>query len=66
MNTIKSIRKRLFMSQEQFAKELGVTKMCISNYENGRYCISAKPLKRLMQLAQSNNIEVDINELIEC
>ena len=65
MNTIKNLRKRLFMSQEQLAEALGVTRVCVSNYERGRYYMSAKPLCKLMQLAESNKIDIDISDLIQ-
>ena len=49
---VKSLRTRLGMTQEQFAKEVGVTFSTINQWENGRRHPQPFLLKHLLDLDQ--------------
>ena len=49
---VKSLRTRLGMTQEQFAKEVGVTFSTINQWENGRRNPQPFLLKHLLDLDQ--------------
>ena len=44
---IKDLRQARHMTQVELAKELGLTKQCVSNWENGNIAPSIKMLMRL-------------------
>ena len=50
--TVKDIRKRLRMTQSKFAKELGVSRSSIRDWESGRKELSRKSWKKLMEFTQ--------------
>ncbi len=62
---IKTLREARFMSQEAFAKEIGVSFTTINRWENGK----AKPTYRTKQLIHNfcvqNNIDIDLNKDVQ-
>jgi len=54
---IKSIRERLSLSQENLAKELGISRVAVSQIENGERKISAEEIAKL---SKAFNIPTDI------
>ena len=54
MNNLKEIRKTRFMTQEQLAKELGVTSVTISRYETGAHQLSVPMAKRIAKVLHVN------------
>ncbi len=66
---IKNLRKAFSISQVQLAKELGVTKQCVSNWENDNIMPS---IEMLIKIAEYFNVSCDYlldiekNEKIDC
>ena len=50
--TVKDIRKRLGMTQSKFAKELGVSRSSIRDWESGKKSLSRKSWEKLMEFTQ--------------
>ncbi|MGC2661777.1 MAG: helix-turn-helix transcriptional regulator [Bryobacteraceae bacterium] len=65
ISPVKIIRQRLLMTQAEFAKKLGMSKQMISNYENDLYSPSMTTIKKLMQIAGENNIEVGVGDFFK-
>ena len=57
---MKEARKRAGMSQEELAKKLGRHQTCISAYEKGKWCPTAKYLLRLSKI-----LDCPMEELLE-
>lgn len=55
MNT-KKIRLTLGYTQEEFAKELGVTLQCVSNWETGRRNPSPSSIKRILAFCKKYEV----------
>jgi transcriptional regulator with XRE-family HTH domain len=55
---LKKLRKDLKLTQEQFAKKIGVTKTSISNYEKGRNLF---PLEKLPAVIKA--LDCSVNDL---
>lgn len=51
---IKEIRKKLLMTQEEFAKAVGVTRCMVAFWESGKFKPSLKNLKKIMELIGDN------------
>lgn len=47
---IKSLRKRMELTQEQFAREVGVTYSTVNNWENGKRVPLPFLFKRLLEM----------------
>lgn len=60
---IRKIRLDSFLSQEEFAKVLGVTVMTINRWENGKSLPTLKTRKRIDLFCQENRINYNIREL---
>lgn len=56
---IKYIRQNLFLSQEDFAKELGVAFSTINRWENGKTKPNYRKQKALHELCKKHKINVD-------
>lgn len=50
--TVKDIRKRLRMTQSKFAKELGVSRSSIRDWESGKKELSRKSWEKLLEFTQ--------------
>lgn len=60
--TFKEVRDRLGMSQDAFAKALGLSRKTIGRYERGehkRIALSPGQIKKLVQLMESVGMSVD-------
>jgi len=55
--TVLSIRKRLRLSQQAFAKELGVSYATINRWENSNQKPSALALRMFEEYCNKNNID---------
>lgn len=53
---IKTLREKLFLTQEDLAKLLGVSFSSVNRWERGHYEPTIKVKKRLHQLFLENNI----------
>lgn len=61
---IKRIRVEGLLSQEAFAKELGVSFTTVNRWEAGKAKPTYKTLKLIKEFCEKNNIDVDINKMI--
>lgn len=57
---IKKIRQQQFLSQETFAKELGVSFATVNRWESGKTKPTYKTMKLIDDYCRSNNISFDI------
>lgn len=62
---IKSIRQSCFMSQEAFAKELGVSFATVNRWESGKTKPTYKTMKQINAFCKNNNIDFDIRRELE-
>jgi DNA-binding transcriptional regulator YiaG len=53
----KEIRMAKGLSQEEFAKELGICSQCVSNWETGISKPSISSSKKLIEYCRANNIK---------
>lgn len=56
---IKTLRKKLLVTQEELAKLLEVSFISVNRWENGHYEPTMKVKRKLMQLLKENGIEVN-------
>lgn len=61
---IKKIRLKTFLTQEEFARELGVSFNSVNRWENGKQRPSIKVMKAIDNYCKRNNIDFDITEKI--
>ncbi len=62
---IKNIRQKYFMSQEAFAKELGVSFATVNRWEAGKTKPTYKTMKLIDDFCKRNNIDFDIRNGLE-
>ena len=58
---IKSLRQSQFLSQEAFAKELGISFTTVNRWENGKAKPTYKTMKLINDYCKKLGIEFDIN-----
>lgn len=56
---IKEYRERKFLTQEEFAKILGVSVPCVTRWENGKYKPTMQVKKKLYQLFMEAGMKVE-------
>ena len=56
---IKKLRKKLILTQTEFANLLGVSFGAVNRWESGKYTPTTKTRRKLAVLFKENNIEVD-------
>ena len=56
MNILKELRKKINLTQKQFAEKINITEACYKNYENG---YSEMPYDVLIKVADFHNISID-------
>lgn len=61
---IKKIRRKAFMTQEDFAKEIGVSCITITRWETGKAKPNLKTMKMIDQYCKKNGIDFDVSEEI--
>ena len=59
---IKQIRQQRFLSQETFAKELGVSFATVNRWESGKSKPTYKTMKLIDDYCRSNNIDFDVTK----
>ena len=64
-NEIKEIRQCCFLSQEAFAKELGVSFATVNRWESGKTKPTYKAMKLIDDFCKNNNISFDIRKELE-
>ena len=57
-----TLRNKLVMSQEEFAKLLGVSFASVNRYENGHHEPTIKVKKKIIDLCKKNKIELAMEE----
>ena len=62
---MKQIRQQQFLSQEAFAKELGVSFATVNRWESGKTRPTYKTMKLIDGYCRSNNIDFDITKELE-
>lgn len=58
-NEIKAVRQKALLSQEAFAKELGVSFTTVNRWESGKCRPSYKTLRQIGDYCRKNNIDFD-------
>ena len=61
---IKRIRRKAFKTQEDFAKELGVSFATVNRWETGKAKPNLKTMKLIDEYCKKNGIDFDISEEI--
>ena len=56
---IKRIRQRSFLTQQDFAKKIGVAFSTVNRWETGKTVPNFKTMKRIQSFCKCNNIEFD-------
>jgi putative transcriptional regulator len=59
---IKKIRRKEFMSQEEFAKAVGVSFATVNRWETGKAKPNLKTMKLIDEYCKKRKIEFDISE----
>ena len=62
---IKKVRQNAFLSQQDFAKELGVSFSTVNRWETGKTRPTYKAMKAIDDFCKKNSISFDIKELLE-
>ena len=62
---IRDIRQKCFLSQEAFAKELGVSFAAANRWESGKTKPPYKAMKLIDDFCKSRNIEFDVRLELE-
>ncbi len=58
-DAIKSLRKKMLLTQEEFATYLGVSFGTVNRWENGQYDPTMKLKRKLAPMFEKNNIKVE-------
>lgn len=64
-NEIKDIRQKCFLSQEAFAKELGVSFATVNRWEAGKTKPTYKTMRLIDNFCKNHNIAFDIRRELE-
>lgn len=59
---IKKLRKKLLLTQNEFAELLGVTLVTVSRWESGKFEPTMRVKRKLRELFEKNNIEIEVEE----
>lgn len=54
---IKKIRQKCFLSQEAFARELGVSFSSINRWEGGKSKPNMSAMKKIMEFCEAHNLD---------
>ena len=61
---MKKIRRKAFLTQEDFAKEIGVSFATVNRWETGKAKPNLKTMKLIDDYCKKNKIDFDISEEI--
>ena len=59
---IKKIRRKAFLTQEEFAKRIGVSYTTVNRWETGKAKPNLKAMKLIDDYCKANEIDFDISE----
>lgn len=62
---IKKVRQNAFLSQQDFAKELGVSFSTVNRWETGKTRPTYKAMKAIDDFCKKNSIAFDIKKLLD-
>lgn len=62
---IKRIRRKAFLTQEDFAKEIGVSCITITRWETGKAKPNLKTMRLIDNYCKKNAIEFDVCDIVE-
>ncbi|MBR3124651.1 MAG: helix-turn-helix transcriptional regulator [Mogibacterium sp.] len=62
---IKRVRRKSFMTQEHFAKEIGVSYATVNRWETGKAMPSLKAMKLIDEYCKQNDVDFDISKQFE-
>ncbi len=62
---MKRIRRKAFMTQEDFAKEIGVSFATVNRWETGKARPNLKTMKLIDDYCKRNGIDFDISEQVD-
>lgn len=54
---VKEIRGKLLLTQQQFADAVGVTRVMVVLWENGKYKPTPKNVKKILELCKQKGVE---------
>ena len=57
---IKKLRKKLILTQTEFAELLGVSFQSINRWETGKHEPTIKVKRKIVELCKNNNIPLDL------
>ena len=57
---IKKLRKKLLLTQSEFAELLGVKLVTVSRWESGKFEPTMRVKRKLRELFEKNNIEIEV------
>lgn len=61
-NDIKLVRQKSLLSQEDFAKAIGVSFTTVNRWESGKSMPSYKTMRLINDYCKANNIDFDISQ----
>lgn len=61
---IKRLRLNIFLTQEEFARKLGVTAVTVARWESGKTTPSLKAMRKIDAFCKENEIDYDIRKSI--
>ena len=56
---IKKIRRSFFMTQAEFAKEIGVSLQTVWSWENGKRSVSMQHMKQIARFCRKHKVDLD-------
>ena len=56
---VKRLRDKLILTQEEFAKLLGVSYMSVNRWESGKYAPTIKVKRKIVELCKENNVTLE-------
>lgn len=59
---IKKLRKKLLLTQSEFAELLGVKLVTVSRWESGKFEPTMRLKRKLRELFEKNNIKIEVEE----
>lgn len=59
-DAIKTVRQKALLSQEDFAKQLGVSHSTVNRWETGKTLPNYKTMKRIGIFCKDNSIDFDV------
>ena len=59
---IKRLRLNVFLTQEEFARELGITAVTVARWESGKTTPSLKVMRKIDAFCKENGIDFDIRK----